>query len=183
MAVSETRLKQHISSISNVEIENYVIIEHTRQNNYYHITYYNLCKYKNELLPSKSSYLGILTNVNNRGFPHSSVQQLAIAFWLYATGSYLRVIGDLEELKVNQSTVCRILPNSKISRIYIEAIDGTHIPIINSGGEIPEMYQNRKEFFSLNCHVIAGPSKEILSACVQWPGSVHDSLVFAKINK
>ena len=31
----------------------------------------------------------------------------------------------------------------------------------------------------MNCQVIAGPSKEILSACVQWPGSVHDSRVFS----
>ena len=59
----------------------------------------------------------------------------------------------------------------------IGAIDGTHIPIINPGGENPEIYRNRKGFFSLNCQVIAGPSKEILS--VQWLGSVHASRVFS----
>ncbi|XP_065652961.1 putative nuclease HARBI1 [Hydra vulgaris] len=29
------------------------------------------------------------------------------------------------------------------------------------------------------CKVIAGPSKEVLSACLQWSGSVNDSRVFA----
>ena len=61
----------------------------------------------------------------------------------------------------------------------IGAIDGTHIPIINAGGENPEIYRNRKGFFSLNCQVIAGPLKDILSACIQWSGSVHDSRVFS----
>lgn len=64
----------------------------------------------------------------------------------------------------------------------IGAIDGTHIPIISPGGENPEIYRNRKGFFSINCQVVAGPRKEITSACVQWAGSVHDSRIFENSN-
>ncbi|XP_065658424.1 putative nuclease HARBI1 [Hydra vulgaris] len=119
----------------------------------------------------------INSNINNRECPFSSVQQLAIAFRFYATGSFQRVIGDMEELKVNQSTVCR-LPREADSLIIQQrfyqiqrfpgckgAIDGTHIPIINPGGENPEIYRNRKGFFSLNCQ----------------PGSVHNLRVFANL--
>lgn len=41
------------------------------------------------------------------------------------------------------------------------------------------MYRNRKGVFSLNCQVVCGPELKILSANVQWPGSVHDSRIFA----
>ncbi|XP_047144783.1 putative nuclease HARBI1 [Hydra vulgaris] len=119
------------------------------------------------------------------------------------------VIRDLEGLKINQSTGCRVVKNISIRiaqkryqyimfplendaliilhRFYelrgfsgcIVAIDATHIPIISPGRENAESYRNRKGYFLLNCQAIAGPSNEILSACVQWPESVHDSQIFS----
>ncbi|XP_065676745.1 putative nuclease HARBI1 [Hydra vulgaris] len=177
---------------------------------------YNGIEFKRCYRFSKETFLILAndiinSNINNRGCPLSSVQQLAIAFRFYATGSFqvsrnsrngirqsylfivlilivfLLVIRDLVELKVNQSTACRVVKNISIQiankrhqyikfpteadsliirqRFYqikrfpgcMGAIDGTHIPIIKPGGENPEIYRKRKGFFSLNCQVIAGP--------------------------
>lgn len=35
----------------------------------------------------------------------------------------------------------------------VGAIDGTHVPILNPGGEHAEVFRNRKSIFSFNCQV------------------------------
>lgn len=57
-------------------------------------------------------------------------------------------------------------------------IDGTHIPIQNPGGNMGEVYRNRKRFFSLNVQVVCGPQLEILDIVTRWPGSAHDARIF-----
>lgn len=58
------------------------------------------------------------------------------------------------------------------------ALDCTHIPIQNPGGDQGEHIRNRKAFFSINVQIVSGPRCEILDIVVRWPGSVHDSRIF-----
>lgn len=41
-----------------------------------------------------------------------------------------------------------------------------------------EVYRNRKGYHSINTQVVAGPDHSIISATVQWQGSVHDARIF-----
>ena len=43
----------------------------------------------------------------------------------------------------------------------IGAIDCTHVPILNPGGDNAELFRNRKDFFSINTQVIAEIKKLI----------------------
>ncbi|XP_037930987.1 protein ALP1-like [Teleopsis dalmanni] len=56
------------------------------------------------------------------------------------------------------------------------AIDGTHIPI-----DVPtllrDQYMNRMSFTSINLQAVCSSSKEFLSICVGFPGSMHDEQV------
>lgn len=47
-----------------------------------------------------------------------------------------------------------------------------------SGGNEPEIYRNRKQYFSKNVQVVAGPSLEILDIVTGYAGSSHDQHVF-----
>lgn len=58
------------------------------------------------------------------------------------------------------------------------AIDCTHIPILNPGGDQGENFRNRKGIFSINVQIVSGPRCEILDIVARWPGSVHDSRIF-----
>lgn len=60
----------------------------------------------------------------------------------------------------------------------VGCIDCTHIPIKSPGGQIPEVYRNRKGWMSLNVQVVCGPNSEILDIVARWPGSTHDSRIF-----
>lgn len=59
------------------------------------------------------------------------------------------------------------------------AIDCTHVRLTNTRFyEIPEVYRNRKGYFSLNVQAVVGPHMEFLDVVPQWPGSQHDSRIF-----
>ncbi|RLU15166.1 hypothetical protein DMN91_012160 [Ooceraea biroi] len=59
------------------------------------------------------------------------------------------------------------------------AIDCTHIRLTNiKFYEIPEIYRNRKGYFSLNVQAVVEPRMEFLDVVPQWPGSQHDSRIF-----
>lgn len=60
----------------------------------------------------------------------------------------------------------------------IGAIDCTHIKIQSPGGENPEVYRNRKGFFSLNCQVVCNAQLKIIDLVSRWPGSANDSHIF-----
>lgn len=46
------------------------------------------------------------------------------------------------------------------------------------GGEISELFRNRKGFFSINVQVIINAKLEIIDIVARWPGSTHDSTIF-----
>ncbi|GBN43185.1 hypothetical protein AVEN_76771-1, partial [Araneus ventricosus] len=58
------------------------------------------------------------------------------------------------------------------------AIDCSHIPIINPGGDLAEVFRCRKGYFSLNVQTISDASLRIRDIVACWPGSTHDSTDF-----
>ncbi|XP_016109879.1 putative nuclease HARBI1 [Sinocyclocheilus grahami] len=60
----------------------------------------------------------------------------------------------------------------------IGAIDCTHIPIQNPGGENGELFRNRKGYCSINIQVVCDEKAQITNIVARWPGSTHDSRIF-----
>lgn len=46
------------------------------------------------------------------------------------------------------------------------------------GGQNPEVFRNRKGFFSINVQTVCDPNLKILDIVARWPGSTHDSTIF-----
>lgn len=61
----------------------------------------------------------------------------------------------------------------------IGAIDCTHVKISSPGGDISENFRNRHGFFSINVQTIADADLRIMNVVARWPGSTHDTVVFA----
>lgn len=61
----------------------------------------------------------------------------------------------------------------------IGAMDCTHIKINSPGGEISENFRCRHSYFSLNVQTIADAKLRIMNVVARWPGSTHDTVVFA----
>ncbi|KAK5650081.1 hypothetical protein RI129_001823 [Pyrocoelia pectoralis] len=124
-----------------------------------------------------------------------------------ATGSILQVVGDFINVdkatasrvitKVIRS-IARLHPqfikmpstpqelnNVKqgffnISRFprCIGALDCSHIKIISPGGQNPEIFRNRKLFFSFNIQAVCDSTLKVQDIVCRWPGSSHDSTIF-----
>ncbi|XP_065213051.1 putative nuclease HARBI1 [Planococcus citri] len=60
----------------------------------------------------------------------------------------------------------------------IGAIDCTHVRIQSPGGNYPEVFRNRKGYFSLNVQTISSADLKVLDIVARYPGSVHDQTVF-----
>lgn len=61
----------------------------------------------------------------------------------------------------------------------IGAIDCTHIKLQSPSREYGEQYRNRKGYFSLNIQALVNANLEFLDVVARWPGSSHDSNIFA----
>ncbi|KAI8114680.1 putative nuclease HARBI1 [Lucilia cuprina] len=57
----------------------------------------------------------------------------------------------------------------------IGAIDGTHIKIKKTGGDLAQYYTNRKGYYSLNIQVICDAKLIIRDVVARWRGSTHHS--------
>ncbi|KAJ8710260.1 hypothetical protein PYW07_009626 [Mythimna separata] len=154
------------------------------------------------------SRLRRLTKRNNAITP---VDQILLALQFYASGSFLRCVGDSKG--VHKSTVCRaihtvskelaklrphfiFMPRNEnerkatvnsfynISRFpkVVGAIDCTHVYIQSPGGNNAEYYRNRKDSFSLNVQVVADANCYIKNIVARWPGGSHDSHIFDSSN-
>lgn len=60
----------------------------------------------------------------------------------------------------------------------VGAIDCTHIHILRPTCDNPELYRNRKGYFSLNCQAVCGPDLTFFNIVARWWGSAHDSNIF-----
>ncbi|KAJ3653970.1 hypothetical protein Zmor_013188 [Zophobas morio] len=137
----------------------------------------------------------------------SPEQMLLVTLRFLATGSFLQVAGDFIGIskatasqiihKVTRAIAslhtvfikmpateddCRRNSNQfhTIARFpkCIGALDCTHVKIASPGGEEPEIYRNRKGFFSMNVQVICDATLKIQNIVCRWPGSSHDSTIF-----
>lgn len=50
------------------------------------------------------------------------------------------------------------------------------------GGDDPEIFRNRKGYFSINSQFVCDASLKILNVVARWPGSAHDSTIFNSSN-
>lgn len=125
-----------------------------------------------------------------------------------ATGSFLQVVGDFIGIDkstasriVNKVTraLARLRPQlinmpstrDEISRVKqrfytiarfpncIGALDCTHVKIQSPGGEQAELFRNRKQYFAYNVQAVCDASLKFLDIVCKWPGSAHDSIIFA----
>lgn len=46
------------------------------------------------------------------------------------------------------------------------------------GNEDPEIFRNRKGYFSVNAQFVCDAKLRILDVVARWPGSTHDSTIF-----
>lgn len=136
----------------------------------------------------------------------SPLNQLLIALRFYGTGCFIPVCGDL--FGVHESSVSRIVKRvssalasryknyvvfpsgnrvTEIQRGFMNhsgipgivgAIDCTHIPIQSPGGDMAELFRNRKGFFSINVQAICDNDLMLTNVVARWPGSTHDSRIF-----
>ncbi|KAJ8928827.1 hypothetical protein NQ314_018547 [Rhamnusium bicolor] len=140
-----------------------------------------------------------LAKNNNRGLPIAPVIQLLIALRFYATGNFQghfsihsitcnkkylwhwqktrNFVKFPETLHEQQENIMKFYNVANFPNVAA-CVDCTHITIGNPGGEIGEIFRNRKRQFSLNVQVASGPNMEILDIDVRYPGSTHDSVIF-----
>ncbi|XP_050517180.1 putative nuclease HARBI1 [Diabrotica virgifera virgifera] len=148
-----------------------------------------------------------MVKINRRGLPFPPILCLLVALRFYATGNFQIVTGDLRGFSQPTVSRCifkisrllaQLLPTyikfpeglenqRKNQRLFYAianfpkvtgCIDCTHIPIKSPGGNMAEVYRNRKRYFSINVQVVGGPNLEIFDVVARWPGREHDSMIF-----
>nr|CAI5862178.1 unnamed protein product [Callosobruchus analis] len=60
----------------------------------------------------------------------------------------------------------------------IGVIDCTGVKIQSPGGEIAEIFRNRKCYFSINVQTVVDADLKIRDIVARWPGSTHDAEMF-----
>ncbi|GBN98130.1 Putative nuclease HARBI1, partial [Araneus ventricosus] len=148
-----------------------------------------------------------LSAPSEKNYALSSTEKVLIALRYYATGSFQLVLGDLAKVSQSSASraindvskaLASLRPNyirlpqtglelRQVSQEFYRnsgfpavygAIDCSHIPIINPGGDLAEVFRCRKGYFSLNVQTISDASLRIRDIVACWPGSTHDSTVF-----
>ena len=137
----------------------------------------------------------------------SPMTQLLMALRFYATGTFQLVVGDTFAVHkstvcrvLHQVTAAIAKLRAKyvqfpatgqerrdlMNAFYassgmpgvIGALDCTHVPIQSPGGNDPEIFRNRKGYFSVNMQLITDHTGYVMDTVVRWAGSVHDSTIF-----
>lgn len=107
---------------------------------------------------------------------HCSIQETRLKF--YNIARFPRIIGAIDCTHVKLQSPGNLL-NYFIHYLFLNYIKlGDLLLFIFLGGNIAEVYRNRKGYFSLNVQVVGGPSLEILDIVARWPGSNHDQVIF-----
>ncbi|VEN41970.1 unnamed protein product [Callosobruchus maculatus] len=144
---------------------------------------------------------------DNRNHPVSKRNQILICLRFFATGSFQITVGDLFHVSqptVSRIITCVIEHIAALLPLFIQmpqteqemrdeatkfysfghlpniigAVDCTHIKIQLPGGNLAEVYRNRKGWFSINTQIIAGSTGKIMDIVARWPGSVRDTTIF-----
>nr|XP_022910475.1 putative nuclease HARBI1 [Onthophagus taurus] len=147
-------------------------------------------------------------NQSRRGLPIPPVMKICVALRFYATGSIQVVCGDLVNIsqptcsriisEVSELLARKVPQYMKFPSTAAEVarhnrkffllggfpgvngcIDGTHIKNKSPGGQNAEVFRNRKGWMSLNVQVVSDADLRIQDIVVRWPGSTHDSRMFA----
>ncbi|XP_066600980.1 putative nuclease HARBI1 [Prorops nasuta] len=146
-------------------------------------------------------------NINNNAVIPTI--QLLVALRYYATACFLQVVGDfigmstgtaqiivhrvshaiVNELfdkyikipKREEDILHLMAQNFEISGMIrvIGAIDCVHARIKSYGGDDAELWRCRKGFMSINVQCLVNSNLEIMDIVARWPGSTHDSTIFA----
>lgn len=87
---------------------------------------------------------------------------------------YIRLPETEGELQARKLSFYQVARFPKV----LGALDCTHVRIQSPGGNDPEIYRNRKGYFSMNVQVMADMNLCINDIVARWPGSSHDSNIF-----
>ncbi|XP_059221894.1 putative nuclease HARBI1 [Stomoxys calcitrans] len=87
---------------------------------------------------------------------------------------YINMPTSLEE----QAVIMRDFKAIRNFPGVIGAIDGTHVKIKKTGGDLAQYYINRKGFYSLNVQVVCDTQLKIRDIVARWRGSTHDCRIF-----
>ncbi|KAJ3655893.1 hypothetical protein Zmor_015001 [Zophobas morio] len=155
----------------------------------------------NEISPEISSQ-------TDRNHALSASEQVIITLRFLATGAFLKLVGDHSGVDESTTSrvitkvifaLARIgpqmiqMPRTEAEKSVVRqgfyniarfprcvgALDCTDIKILSPGGRDAEVYRNRKSFFSYNVQAICDANLKILDIVTRWPGSAHDSYIFA----
>ncbi|KAB0793157.1 hypothetical protein PPYR_12777 [Photinus pyralis] len=158
-----------------------------------------------EILQQIEMYLEFPTDRNNCVSP---MNQLLLTLRLYSTGGHLLSVADFCGVHVSTACRIVRRVSEAIARLYrqyiqmattpddmmacqreffniasfprvVGVIDCTHIKIDSLGGEDPEIFRNRKGYFSINVQMICDANLKIMNVVARWPGSSHDSTIFS----
>ncbi|KAI5710415.1 hypothetical protein M8J75_008491 [Diaphorina citri] len=117
----------------------------------------------------------------------TAVEKVLLTLRFFATGNFLITCGDFSG--IHKSTACKTVTTvskaiaelrpqyirmpdgqealsnkfydiGKFARV-VGVIDCTHVRIQSPGGDEPEVYRNRKMYFSINAQVVGGPDRLI----------------------
>nr|CAI5851842.1 unnamed protein product [Callosobruchus analis] len=149
--------------------------------------------------------------VNQMNHALTAEQMVLVILRYYATGNFLKTVGDSVGIdKATASRIVwkvtraiaglyhqfiklpRTPPEFKgISQEFytvarfpkcIGALDCTHVIIISPGRNNAEIFRNRKGFFSFNVQAICDSNCMFQDVVYHWPGSTHNSHIFANSN-
>ncbi|CAI6361194.1 unnamed protein product [Macrosiphum euphorbiae] len=149
-----------------------------------------------------------IKNSTDRNNSIDPIIQLLVTLRFYATGNFLITVGDFGGISVASAgkIVERVsyalaflssryirLPETPEEKMELKvqfyglarfpkvigAIDCTHIKLQCPSRENGELYRNRKGYFSLNVQALVNANLEFMDVVVRWPGSAHDSNIFA----
>jgi hypothetical protein len=126
---------------------------------------------------------------------------------LYSTGGHLDAVADFAGMHLSTvsriavkvcEAIARLAPNyigfptthdecrktqqdfyniAQFPRV-LGAIDSSHFKIQSPGGDDPEIFRNRKGYFSINGQFICNSHLKILDVVARWSGSSHDATIF-----
>lgn len=153
----------------------------------------------------------LLRPITRRSNSISVTLQVLTSLYYLAGGSLQRIVGDSKDLRLSQSSVCRIIHKfcralctfkNRFVRFPTERrdilrhnggffrggipnicglVDGTQVQVLRPILH-EEAYVNRHNYHSLNVQVICDSDSKFTNVVAKWPGSVHDSTIMQMSN-